>query len=46
MKLRLPDGSETTIERDDVSYDFLQTAGFTVVRGRWLPEGRNDGARS
>ena len=44
MKLRLPDGSETTIERDDVSYDFLQTAGFTVVRGRWLPEGRNDGA--
>ena len=44
MRLRLPDGSETTIERDDVSYDFLQTAGFTVVRGRWLPEGRNDGA--
>jgi putative ABC transport system permease protein len=44
MKLRLPDGSETTIERDDVSYDFLQTAGFTVVRGRWLPEEKNDGA--
>ena len=43
MKLRLPDGSETTIERDDVSYNFLQTAGFTVVRGRWLPEKRNDG---
>jgi putative ABC transport system permease protein len=43
VKMRLPDGSETTIERDMVSPEFLKTAGMTVVRGRWLPEKRNDG---
>jgi putative ABC transport system permease protein len=43
MKMRLPDGSETSIERDMVSPEFLQTAGLTLVRGRWLPAKRNDG---
>ena len=44
MKMRLQDGTETDIERDEVSPEFLQAAGLTVVRGRWLPAKRNEGA--
>jgi putative ABC transport system permease protein len=43
MTMRLPDGGEASIERDMVSPEFLQTAGLTLVRGRWLPAKRNDG---
>jgi putative ABC transport system permease protein len=43
MRMRMPDGSEIGVERDCVSPEFLQTAGLTVVRGRWLPAKRNDG---
>ena len=43
MRMRMPDGSEIDVERDCVSPEFLQTAGLKMVRGRWLPEKRNDG---
>ncbi|HUL51774.1 MAG TPA: ABC transporter permease, partial [Opitutaceae bacterium] len=41
-QLRMPDGGEISIERDDVSYDFLRTAGLTLVRGSWLPAKRDN----
>ena len=44
-QVHLPDGGEISIERDDVSYDFLRTAGLTLVRGSWLPAKRDNGTQ-
>lgn len=40
-RMRMPDGAEVGIERDDVTADFRQTAGLTLVKGRWLQEKRD-----
>ncbi len=42
-QVRLPDGNEINIARDDVSYDYLTTAGLTLLRGNWLPARRDNG---
>ncbi len=42
-KVRLPDGTDLPIARDDVSYDFQRTAGLTLLKGAWLPEKRDNG---
>ena len=44
-QMRMPDGSVTGIVSDDVSFDFLRTAGLTLVRGSWLPEKRDNGTQ-
>ena len=44
-QVRLPGGGEIAIARDDVSYDYLKTAGLTLVRGSWLPAVRDNGTQ-
>ncbi len=42
-QVRLRDGSDLNIARDDVSYDYLRAAGLTLRQGQWLPEVRDNG---
>ncbi len=40
-RLRLPAGGEIQVRQDAVSAEFLQAAGLTLLRGRWLGEDSN-----